>query len=104
MDIHTWIETNDGSIIDPHFPCYDNICVLQNCDNSVTYYLSDPSKLGEIAMFLKDYIDNVLPKKHTNHTSQEILLEYYNNPKPFECHMNTYAYKYFNKHCKICVG
>ena len=99
-DIHVWIEHN-GKIVDPEMPSYARVRDIRGLVDKQRY--EENTTLRETIMptvkkHLKAY------KTLSKWSTEQVLRDFYNEPKNNMCHVNAYAYKCHHPDSRIVIG
>jgi hypothetical protein len=99
-DVHFWIVTPDGDIVDPDFPEYKLIKTFNGCFGDKLHEefpVDVQKKLWKY--FWKNYV-----KPAVASGGVDFLKRVADKPEPFHCPLNSYAYMKTHKGCRMAVG
>lgn len=104
---HAWIRKADGTIRDPHFPEYDTLVKMPNCDASQKVYHEWTPEQQEAK--LKNSIPRIMKNIRANMEANDKTMEYIcqrmvNRPAFRSCIINAFAYKYTHPDSEIVIG
>ena len=104
---HCWVEDPDGNIIDPHFPQYDKMMLMNRCDGSRKVYSewSIPDQIQKLKMLTPRIKRNISENAISNGIPPELMLMVMEDKPQFRCcHVNAFAIKAQNPEYKFKIG
>lgn len=104
---HAWLEDADGNIIDPHFPQYDGMMKMPNCDPHQKVYSewSTADQIVKLKHLIRRSKEIVNRNMVVNGLSeQEVINILAHNPIFRCCHQNAYTMKCLRPELKYKIG
>tara|TARA_A100001391_G_C5056718_1_gene274930 strand:+ start:1171 stop:1794 length:624 start_codon:yes stop_codon:yes gene_type:complete len=102
LDLHAWVETADGRLLDWDFEAYGEVRRIRDL-NDTPYYVPECGENPRRAMALiREHIKE--RKAYLGCSTKQLLETFYTAPQYGCCFLNAYAYVYFNRDCRVIIG
>lgn len=104
---HAWVRRPDGTIYDPHFPEYDSMAEMSNCDASQKVYheWTSAQQKEKLNNSIPRIMTNIRKNMETNGMTMKEVAEFFCESPGFRsCIINAYCYKLIHPDSEIVIG
>lgn len=104
---HMWLEDEDGTIIDPHFPQYDKLCKMPACDPQQKVYVkwSEEQIAEKLRNLIPWIMETIRGNAERNGVPKELIIATIATSPQFRgCPVNAWCMKVLRPELKVCIG